>query len=233
MSEEKKEEVKEEITAAVLSTARVGAEDLVAFLSTSDFFTAPASIKHHLAYPGGLAEHTLNVLHCAVDLNNKYAVSCDYNSIILTAIAHDFCKISYYIEVHEDPTDAQRKYLVSLLTKAGLELPAKINKAYASVLIDFMLKHYKGDGVIPMYTHNYQVEDLLPLGHGEKSLYVISKFISLTTEEATAIRWHMGAWDLNLASPYQRNAYNDARDMFKLVSILHMADMEATHLVEE
>lgn len=41
----------------------------------------------------------------------------------------------------------------------------------------------------------YVFEDELPLGHGEKSLYLASKFIKLSDEEAAAIRWHMGAFD--------------------------------------
>ena len=34
-----------------------------------------------------------------------------------------------------------------------------------------------------------------PLGHGEKSLYLIQRHMDLEPEEAMAIRWHMGAYD--------------------------------------
>lgn len=34
-----------------------------------------------------------------------------------------------------------------------------------------------------------------PLGHGEKSLYLIQRHMVLLPEEALAIRWHMGAYD--------------------------------------
>ena len=44
----------------------------------------------------------------------------------------------------------------------------------------------------------YTSEDLLPLGHGEKSLYLIQKYIQLTDEEALCIRWHMGLYDKSL-----------------------------------
>lgn len=41
---------------------REGAEALLAWLEQeTNFFTAPASTRHHLAYPGGLVEHSLNV----------------------------------------------------------------------------------------------------------------------------------------------------------------------------
>ena len=41
----------------------------------------------------------------------------------------------------------------------------------------------------------YRIEDSLPYGHGEKSVYMISGFMRLTREEAMAINWHMGGFD--------------------------------------
>lgn len=41
---------------------------------------------------------------------------------------------------------------------------------------------------VPYYT----IDDTLPYGHGEKSVYIISGFMRLTREEAFAIRYHMG-----------------------------------------
>ena len=41
----------------------------------------------------------------------------------------------------------------------------------------------------------YTFRDAFPLGHGEKSLFLITRHIALTEEEALAIRWHMGAYD--------------------------------------
>ena len=40
---------------------RPGAEELLAWLESTDFFTAPASTKYHGAYPGGLVDHSLRV----------------------------------------------------------------------------------------------------------------------------------------------------------------------------
>ena len=40
---------------------REGAPELLAWLESTDFFTAPASTKYHGAYPGGLVDHSLNV----------------------------------------------------------------------------------------------------------------------------------------------------------------------------
>ena len=41
----------------------------------------------------------------------------------------------------------------------------------------------------------YTFRDPFPLGHGEKSLFLITRHLALTEEEALAIRWHMGAYD--------------------------------------
>ena len=47
---------------------RPGADALLNYLENkSDFFTAPASARYHLACEGGLCEHSLNVYHCLVD----------------------------------------------------------------------------------------------------------------------------------------------------------------------
>lgn len=48
----------------------------------------------------------------------------------------------------------------------------------------------------------YRFEDELPLGHGEKSLYVIREYIKPTLKEALLIRWHMGGYDHS----YEMNA---------------------------
>lgn len=37
----------------------------------------------------------------------------------------------------------------------------------------------------------YTIQDTFPYGHGEKSVYIINKYITLTDEEAFSIRWHM------------------------------------------
>lgn len=74
------------------------------------------------------------------------------------------------------------------------------------------------------YTNN------LPLGHGEKSVIQIMRFMQLSEEEMLAIRWHMGAFDYATkgGSCDMNNAFAGSR----LAVMLHIADMEATHLDE-
>jgi hypothetical protein len=70
------------------------------------------------------------------------------------------------------------------------------------------------------------VKDKFPLGHGEKSVYLISKYLELTNAEAMAIRWHMGATEPSIVIPNnaQYYAYYDAID-HPLVRLIHCADM--------
>lgn len=76
----------------------------------------------------------------------------------------------------------------------------------------------------------YTYQDELPLGHGEKSLYIISKYIKLTDEEAAAIRWHMGGFDSAFRGGDR--GLNIAFEKYPLAVLLHLADMKATYIVE-
>lgn len=76
----------------------------------------------------------------------------------------------------------------------------------------------------------YTYQDELPLGHGEKSLYLVSKFIKLTDEEAAAIRWHMGGFDSAFRGGDR--GLNIAFEKYPLAVLLHLADMKATYIVE-
>lgn len=72
----------------------------------------------------------------------------------------------------------------------------------------------------------WEIRDELPMGHGEKSVYLIQKHMKLTDEEALAIRWHMGEYDDAFRGGSR--ALGQARDMCPLVQALHRADMWAT-----
>lgn len=76
----------------------------------------------------------------------------------------------------------------------------------------------------------YVVNDQLPYGHGEKSVYIISGFMKLTREEAMAIRWHMGFSD----NDFRAGGFSVgiAFEKFPLALLTHMADLQATYLDE-
>ena len=77
---------------------------------------------------------------------------------------------------------------------------------------------------------SYSVEDLFPYGHGEKSVFLIERFMKLKVEEAVAIRWHMAGFDD--AAKGGCFAISEAYDKYPLAVKLHIADLKATYLME-
>ena len=77
----------------------------------------------------------------------------------------------------------------------------------------------------------YMIEDSFPYGHGEKSVFLIERFLRLKTSEAIAIRWHMGGFDD--AARGSSFAISQAYDRYPLAVKLHLADLESTYLREK
>ena len=76
----------------------------------------------------------------------------------------------------------------------------------------------------------YTFQDPLPLGHGEKSLFLIQRQMDLEAEEALAIRWHMGAYDN--AAKVDPRAFSAAMTASPWVWRLQEADMCAAWIDE-
>ena len=77
----------------------------------------------------------------------------------------------------------------------------------------------------------WEVDDKIPLGHGEKSVLLIQRFMTLELHEMLAIRWHMGGFD----SAVKGGDYSlsKAQDMSPLVTLLHVADLISTSILEK
>lgn len=192
---------KDKILALWGEVNRPGVDKFVKWLCSTDFFEAPASTRYHGAYQGGLAEHSLDVFNRLLmevgyeqtfsrtyDINRPqgYVDDISKESIIVTALGHDICKVGFY----KWSTKNQKK----------------------------------PDGTweqVPFIT----VEDQLPYGHGEKSVYIMQGFFRLTRAEAVAIRFHMGDFtgDKNTSR---------AHEMFPLASLLYVADLKASYLTD-
>lgn len=174
---------------------REGSDNLLDWLITTDFFTAPASSKFHSAYEGGLCEHSINVFNRFVKLLNmeygdNWTDKISMESVAIIALLHDLCKVNFY------------------------------KTEYRNVKVD-------GQWVqVPYYT----IEDSLPYGHGEKSVYIISGFMKLTREEAMAINWHAGGFDDRVRG----GSYGMAEAYYKFPTamLFHSADIMATYLDE-
>ena len=77
----------------------------------------------------------------------------------------------------------------------------------------------------------YSIEDQLPYGHGEKSVYMISAYMKLTRDEAFAIRYHMGFSECG--NQTYINNVGKAYEMFPIAFAVSVADMEASYYLEE
>lgn len=77
---------------------------------------------------------------------------------------------------------------------------------------------------VPYYT----IDDAFPYGHGEKSVFLIERFMRLKTAEAIAIRWHMGGFEDNSSF-----AMSQAYEKYPIAVKLHLADLESTYLREK
>lgn len=72
----------------------------------------------------------------------------------------------------------------------------------------------------------YVIDEKFPFGHGEKSAYILSQFLKLSTQECLAVRWHMGGFDDTAKnnSAILSNVFNSC----PLALYLHIADLQAS-----
>ena len=76
----------------------------------------------------------------------------------------------------------------------------------------------------------WEIDERLPLGHGEKSCIILQWFIRPTVDELIAIRWHMSGFDKSvIGGDY---SISKAQDFTPLCGLIQAADMIASNLVE-
>jgi len=225
----------EEILVLLKFCKRDGMDSLIHWLKNeTDYFQAPASTKYHGNYEGGLAAHSLNVYDSLVVINDQFAEKgVDPESLIVVALLHDLCKIDYYVMDSEPATSAQMNYVNDLLSKRSETInSAECTKAYVSKIIEMLKNDPQGE--FPVFAPSYKVEEELPLGHGEKSLYLATQFITLKPEEAMAIRWHLGMHDVGTHFFYPSGGpIQQAIRQHKLVPMMISADYLATWMIDE
>lgn len=229
--------VKETILELLNSCRREGMTELIAWLcDETDYFTAPASTKYHGNYEGGLAAHSLNVYDSLVVIYEQFAKKedvADPESLIIVALLHDLCKIDYYVIDSEPATSAQINYVNDLLSNRSETInSSECTKGFVSKVIE-MLKN-DPESEFPTFAPSYKVDEELPLGHGEKSLYLAGQFIMPLSEEAMAIRWHLGANDPGTHFFYPSGGpLNQAIRQHQLVPMIIAADYLASWMIDE
>jgi len=72
-------------------------EAVLEFLDATDYYTAPASTRYHLARPGGLAEHSLNVLRLLRAKVEYFGLEVPDETLVICGLGHDFAKIGIYV----------------------------------------------------------------------------------------------------------------------------------------
>ena len=171
---------------------RSGSQELLNWLETTDFFTAPASTKYDCACLGGLVQHSVNVYYTLTEryFNNE---TDSPESFAICALLHDLCKAQFY--------KVSTRNVKNETTGAWEKQPF------------------------------YAVEDLFPYGHGEKSVFLIERFMRLKPAEAMAIRWHMGGFDDSAKAG--NFSISVAFEKYPLAVQLHLADLESTYLREK
>jgi len=195
-------EKKEHFIKLLRSTGREGMESVINYLERSEFFTAPASTKHHMSVEGGLMEHSLNVFDVAmairkpiVDMRPEMEGRLPEKSIIIAALLHDICKANIYKKTKRWGKNAQGQW-----------------EQYDIYETDYSR--------MPVGHGEKSVIMLLSLG------------LKLTIDEMVAIRWHMGAWDLAFQSFESKSNINEASNRYPLLSLIQSADNMASRILE-
>lgn len=78
---------------------------------------------------------------------------------------------------------------------------------------------------------SFCIEDQFPLGHGEKSMFLVERYVHLRDEEALAIRWHMGGFDDAARQYAGGRSLSAAFEMSKLTVALHVADLYTANMM--
>ena len=193
---------KDEFISLLRSTGRDGVEDVITGLEEMGFFTAPASANHHLNTEGGLLLHSLNTCKAALMVYEG-----------MKALEPGLEK-----EVHKD----------SVILASLLHDVCKSDIYFRSV------KKKKNPLGQWEDCEGYKVSyKNFPMGHGEKSvILLLCNGLEMADDEMLAIRWHMGAWGINMNSFEDQRSYDTSRKLYPLVAIIQAADSLAASIME-
>lgn len=193
---------KEEFLELLRSTKRDGIEDVITDLEELGFFTAPASAGHHLNVEGGLVLHSINTCKAALAI---WEGMKPLEPSLATEVKHDSIIIASLL--HDVcKSDIYKRSVKKRKNALGQWEDCE---GYKVSYKDF------------------------PMGHGEKSvILLLCSGLDLSDDEMLAIRWHMGAWGINMNSYEDERCYDTARALYPLVSIIQTADGLAAAILE-
>lgn len=193
---------KEKFCELLRSTNREGIESVIEEIDDMGFFSAPASCNHHLNVEGGLVQHSLNTYYAA------------------EKVWEGMKQLDQSIEKEVGKDSLIIAALLHDVCKVDIYKPTVKKK-----------KTKLGDWVD---CNGYKVSYKdFPMGHGEKSvILLLCAGLEMNDPEMLAIRWHMGAWGINMNSLEDQKSYDTARQLYPLVSIIQVADSLAASILE-
>lgn len=193
---------KEEFLELLRSTKRDGIEDVITEIEELGFFTAPASAGHHLNVEGGLVLHSINT-----------------------------CKAALAIWEGMKPLEPS---LATEVKRDSIIIASLLHDVCKSDIYKRSVKKRKNALGQWEDCEGYKVSYKdFPMGHGEKSvILLLCSGLDLSDDEMLAIRWHMGAWGINMNSYEDERCYDTARALYPLVSIIQTADGLAAAILE-
>lgn len=192
----------QEFEALLRSTGRKGIEYVIEDLEKDGFFEAPASSGHHLNIQGGLCQHSLNV--CKAGLMIWEGLKTLDPSGVNNVKRENVIIATLLHDVCK--TDIYKRTVKKRKNKLG---QWEDSEGYRVSYKDF------------------------PMGHGEKSvIMLLCSGLELHDDEMLAIRWHMGAWGINMNSYEDQRNYDTARQKYPLCSIIQSADSLAAAIME-
>lgn len=97
---------------------REGAAELLRWLKSTDFFTAPGSTRFHDCHAGGLADHSANVFNELVRLLKAYPeIKVSAETAAIVTLLHDVCKADCYkVELRNKKDESGRWIQVPFYT---------------------------------------------------------------------------------------------------------------------
>lgn len=170
------------------------------WLESIGYFLAPAAVKHHGNYPGGLLMHSIEVAEQLVNITKSMGLEWDRkDSPLIVGLLHDLCKVDeYYFETEEEA----RLFVLDRPVHTG---KSSWKPAYNK---NQMYKGHAGKSI-----------DLI----NRFAMEHPGKFY-LTPQEEMCIRFHMGAFTASEEWKY----YSEACRMDANVLWTHTADMLAS-----
>ena len=97
---------------------REGAAELLKWLKSTDFFSAPGSTRFHDCYTGGLADHSVRVFSQLVTLLKAHPeVKVSAETAAIVTLLHDVCKANCYkVELRNKKDETGRWIQVPVYT---------------------------------------------------------------------------------------------------------------------